>query len=1023
MAATKLSANNDEEEVAHQLSQTESGSPILMRSSSTNGLTGVKAIYGPAATGKDFLVNDMLKTGNAEIDACPKQPKKKGALAGVFVPTCENMWGVLIFLRFYYIVGQAGIFQTLIAVTLSFAAACCTTSAMSSIASSGGLVSRGGPYYMISRALGPVVGATVGVMYWLAITMLAVLECLGAVEALCMAAPHLEFPGHKQALGSAVMASLALMVWAGINVVTKLGLFFAFIVVFTLFSYYFGLLSIGFKLDSLGPEAHWITGLSYETFRDNWGPHYDSKTNFGVVLSLFYPCFTGILSGANRADVLQDPPKDIRRGTFAAIIFSYFLYVSFFILWGSVADHCYLRGDCNGPSHEAGREIVNTIVWNPFPNSAFIGIIIASLSQSLQCLIVAPRLLQKIAQDRLLNVLEPLEVLSSRGEPARALLFTYLIAACLVLIGDLELVAPLLTMCFLVAYAFMNCSCFALTWLKSPTWRPSWIDRKRWRVVNMIHCGAGTVICLAIMIIVNAWWALASCIIAICLYLYIHWRGEARKWGSAMDGIKFRVAIRSLMQLEESQYQHVNWRPQVLVLYRIRRSQSDEINRHDILRFSSQLRKGRGFCVVACVLESDERDQQSMSQARAERAIIKQIMKDEGIEGFAEVVVAPSWAEGTDYIIQLTGIGGLVPNTVMLDWPEDVEAQSPRSAQDFVKILSHANSADKAVIAVKGSRDIPVEILEGTIDVWWMIHDGGFLILLSWLLMRHRTWRKCRIRVFTIAENVTDEQAKGAGEVLARTLRQKKLFDAHVEVIIVDDIMIQPFTYDWTLRVEDRHAYLKLLQKDKGGNPSRLEKIPCAIDDLFRMESDDKPARPSSPPTSSVPPVTSIGSVSSVRSAQMRDHSGVVVSDFRHDGSDGTPVVIRQHCLQPSRPKNPIIQASPAVLQSITDESSPLRGSSSQACASSEPPMPTLTSMINHQSRPSADIESCMKLNQVIHSRSSDAQLVVMNLPDPWGCDEVAASDFVKYCNTLTMGLGRVLFVHSSGHEVFDILE
>merc|ERR1719253_411870 len=121
--------------------------------------------------------------------------KKKGAFAGVFVPTCENMWGVLIFLRFYFIVGHAGVGQALCAVFLSFSCAFCTTSSMSAIASSGGLVSEGGPYHMISRALGPVVGASVGIMYWLAITMLSVLETLGAVEGILMANPDLEFAG------------------------------------------------------------------------------------------------------------------------------------------------------------------------------------------------------------------------------------------------------------------------------------------------------------------------------------------------------------------------------------------------------------------------------------------------------------------------------------------------------------------------------------------------------------------------------------------------------------------------------------------------------------------------------------------------------------------------------------------------------------------------------------------------------------------------------------------------------------
>ena len=35
-----------------------------------------------------------------------------------------------------------------------------------------------------------------------------------------------------------------------------------------------------------------------------------------------------------------------------------------------------------------------------------------------------------------------------------------------------------------------------------------------------------------------------------------------------------------------------------------------------------------------------------------------------------------------------------------------------------------------------------------------------------------------------------------------RTLRERRLFDVDVEVILADDAMIEPYTYDWTLRVE-----------------------------------------------------------------------------------------------------------------------------------------------------------------------------------------------------------------------------
>ena len=43
------------------------------------------------------------------------------------------------------------------------------------------------------------------------------------------------------------------------------------------------------------------------------------------------------------------------------------------------------------------------------------------------------------------------------------------------------------------------------------------------------------------------------------------------------------------------------------------------------------------------------------------------------------------------------------------------------------------------------------ESLTGTIDVWWVVHDGGMLILLAFLLQSDKVWKRCRLRVFTVA--------------------------------------------------------------------------------------------------------------------------------------------------------------------------------------------------------------------------------------------------------------------------------
>merc|ERR550534_1712851 len=118
------------------------------------------------------------------------------------------------------------------------------------------------------------------------------------------------------------------------------------IVLLTLTLFYYGLFSAPQTSAALNNPA--VTGLSLETGELNWLSHYADGYNFGYVLSVFFPCFTGILSGANRADTLKDPPKNLRHGTLGAIIFSLFMYSSYMVLWGMVAKYSYLQG---APAH------------------------------------------------------------------------------------------------------------------------------------------------------------------------------------------------------------------------------------------------------------------------------------------------------------------------------------------------------------------------------------------------------------------------------------------------------------------------------------------------------------------------------------------------------------------------------------------------------------------------------------------------------------------------------------------------
>ncbi|RVW98432.1 Cation-chloride cotransporter 1 [Vitis vinifera] len=113
-----------------------------------------------------------------------------------------------------------------------------------------------------------------------------------------------------------------------------------------------------------------------------------------------------------------------------------------------------------------------TIAW-PLPAIIYIGIILSTLGAALQSLTGAPRLLAAIANDDILPVLHYFRV-AEGSEPHIATLFTALICIGCVIIGNLDLITPTITMFFLLCYAGVNLSCFLLDLLDAPSWRPRW---------------------------------------------------------------------------------------------------------------------------------------------------------------------------------------------------------------------------------------------------------------------------------------------------------------------------------------------------------------------------------------------------------------------------------------------------------------------------------------------------------------------------------------------------------------------
>jgi len=537
----------------------------------------------------------------------------------------------------------------------------------------------------------------------------------------------------------------------------------------------------------------------------------DIYTSFVLLIGIFFPSCTGIMAGSNRSGDLADPQKSIPIGTILAILVTSSVYLSSVILFAGTVDPMLLR-DKFGQSI-GGSLVVGNIAW-PHPKVVEIGALLSTIGAGLQSLTGAPRLLQAIAKDGIIPFLKPFEIQSAAGEPIRALGITLFICEIAVLIGNVDEIAPLLSMFFLMCYGFVNLACALQTLLKTPNWRP------RFKFYHWSLSLFGVCLTIAVMFMSSWYYALLAMGIAGVIYKYIEYCGAEKEWGDGLRGVALSAARFSLLRLEEGPPHTKNWRPQILVLAKM----NDKLNvkYKKMFQLASQLKAGKGLTIGVTVLEGTF--SQMYAEAQAAKVSIRQCINEEGVKGFPDVVVSKSISDGICHLIQTAGLGGMKPNTIVLGWPNSWRKKEDDSRRVFVDTIRNAAAAKMALLVPKGIQRYPDsgDKVRGNIDVWWIVHDGGLLMLLPFLLKQHRTWKNCKLRIFSVAQQADNSiQMKKDLKTFLYQLR----IEADVEVVEMHDSDISDYTYERTLLMEQRNEMLKEMQVSEKRRGKMVESV------------------------------------------------------------------------------------------------------------------------------------------------------------------------------------------------------
>ncbi|MEO8242738.1 MAG: amino acid permease [bacterium] len=638
-----------------------------------------------------------------------------GTFGGVFTPSILTILGLILFLRLALVVGQVGLGQALIIIVLANLISIFTSISLAAVATNL-KVKGGGVYYIISRTLGLPFGGAIGLVLFLAQAISVGFYCVGFAES-ASGLLNMESGFGPQAIAAAAVLLTTGLAWIGADWATRI----QYVVMVLIFA---ALASF-----ALGAAGHWSSAQLWSNLgpSDGWG-------QFWVAFAIFFPAVTGFTQGVNMSGDLANPGKSIPRGTAYAVGLSFVIYILAAILCAAALPRGVLLND-SGAMKLASQ-------WAPLID---FGIVAATLSSALASLLGAPRILQSLAKDRVFSVLQPFARGSgASGNPRLGVLLTGVIALAIVAIGNLNLIAAIVSMFFIVTYALLNYATYFEARGRSPSFRPNlpWYDPR----ISL----AGAMGSIAVILAIDVTSGLAAVGVVFGIFQYLKRNSSAHRWADGQRSYHLQIVRENLMAAEARAEHPRDWRPQLLAF------SADKESRGRLLQLANWIEGHSGLTTVVQILEGKSRHTRRL-QEEAEDSMREEI-RAAGTRAFPLVIASRDADQTVQTAIQAVGIGPTRINSLLVNWPSRKTSQENFPLRGkFAYNLHFAYSMGYNVLIFDSSeakwaaaQGIPPE--KRTIDVWWRDNQTGRLMLvLAYLLRRGEFWQSATIRVIAVA--------------------------------------------------------------------------------------------------------------------------------------------------------------------------------------------------------------------------------------------------------------------------------
>ncbi len=643
----------------------------------------------------------------------------------VFLTALSTILGAILFLRFGWAVGQVGFWGVIGIILIGHIITIPTAFAVAEIATNQ-RVQGGGAYYIISRSFGFNIGGAIGLALFFSQAISVAFYVIAFGEAF---EPVINFLNDNYQLGIEdrrwisipAMAILSIIILAkGANMGMK-ALYFVVAILLTSLVFFF----IG---DSpLKPhEVHFHS-------------HIPNNLSFFFVFTIIFPAFTGLAAGLGLSGDLKDPKKSIPRGTLWATIVGMLVYIA----------AAYKFTVSASPEELVADQLImqRIAIWGPIIP---VGLAAASLSSALGSIMVAPRTLQAIGYDDIF----PQKWLNrwfakgkkADNEPINGSIVTIIIAFFFIAIGDINFVAQIISMFFMVTYAAICMVSFLEHFAADPAYRPTF--RSKW-YISLI----GAIFSFWVMFQMNMLYAAFSVVIMAMIYFIITYHSKERRGlNKLFRGVVFQMSrqLQIFAQRADKEDREISWRPFGVCI------SHDTFKRRSAFDVMRWLSYKYGFGTYIHFIKGYLNEETTHASKESLKRLIN-LSHGSKNRVYLDTIISPSYTSAIAQVVQLSGISGKGNNLILFEFSRT----EPETLKEILPNYKMIESAGFDVCILNTSyksfgykRELHIWIRPDDFE------NANLMILLGYIILGHPDWKKGIIKIFALfpKEDVVDKR-------------------------------------------------------------------------------------------------------------------------------------------------------------------------------------------------------------------------------------------------------------------------